>query len=49
MQVELLNSAEWVEMRTLIVNILRPHPEALQQLTEALMQKERKQNEGKSA
>ncbi len=36
LQVEFLNSPEWVEMRTLIVNVLRPHPEALQALMEHL-------------
>lgn len=40
--VNFTNSPEWVEMRTLIVNILRPHPEALQELGEALAEQERK-------
>jgi len=35
-------SPEWIEMRTLIVNILRPHPDALQQLGEAIAEQERK-------
>src|SRR5574340_1550879 len=26
LQVEFLNSPEWIEMRTLIINVLRPHP-----------------------
>lgn len=42
MTVEFLNSPEWVEMRTLIVNVLRPHPEALQALMESLPENEDK-------
>lgn len=42
LQVEFLNSPEWIEMRTLIVNVLRPHPDALQALMEHLPVKDDK-------
>lgn len=34
--VEFINSPEWKEMKTLIINILRPYPEALTALAEKL-------------
>lgn len=42
LQVDFVNSPEWTEIRTLIVNVLRPHPEALQALMEHLPAKEDK-------
>ena len=35
-QITIINSPEWVELRTVIVTALRPHPEALQAVLEAL-------------
>lgn len=35
-QITIINNPEWVELRTVIVTALRPHPEALQAVLEAL-------------